>query len=501
MCIRIRRSRIRLKNTLVVLFAILSLLSMPFLAGWKTFGMSDSKVISVPTDFLRIQDAINNATVGDTIFVRSGTYNEDIALNKSVSLIGESRDSTVINSVDAQYVISILASDATVCSFTVTNIFPQGDGIIMYSGHNITICNNTIRDGHDGLIAFNSFGNHVSGNAFLNNSDYGINLYSSPDNVFSDNTISDNGVSGLEFASSSNNVILGNTISNNSLGVNLIGSSNNLFSHNNFANAIQVTSDSNNTWYRGGEGNYWSSYVGSDLNGDGIGDTEYITNPSAIDAYPLMGPFHNFNISSGKTAYQVFVVSNSTVDGLAYEVGPETGNKIIHFEVADENGTAGFCRLLIPTELMSLPYIVLDSDGEVTYTLLNASNETNAVLYFTYPKTNQTITAISSKTQQLYLQLSANQTTLLGYLGSLNSTNLGLLGNYTNLLDFLIQLQNSYLVLNSSYQQHLSANLDTVHNLQNLIYIFAATTVIFLITTVYLSRRVRAGSRQRGSNA
>ncbi len=495
-----KRSGIALKSIFIVLFAISCLLLMPFLAGWRTFGLANSRVINVPTDFPRIQDAINNATAGDTVLVASGTYDEDISLNKSVSLVGESRDSTTIYSVNAQYVITILASDASVCNFTVKNSFPQGDGIIIFSGHNITISNNTIGDGHDGLIAFTSFGNHVSGNVILNNSDYGVNLYSSSNNVFWDNTISNNDASGFEFASSSNNLILGNTISNNSLGVNLIGSSNNLFYHNNFVNPAQVASDSNNTWNFNGEGNYWSNYNGSNLNGDGIGNTQYSIDTKNIDMYPLMGTFHDFSVFSRNVTYQVSVVSNSTVDGFTYEVGQETGNRIIRFGATDENGTAGFCRLMIPTELMNLPYIVLDNEGEIASTLLNASNETNAYLYFTYQGTNQMITAISSKTLQLYLQSSANQTALLGYLASLNSSYFSLLSNYTIISNLFNQLQSNYLALNASYQQHLSADSETVQNLQNFIYAFAATTVIFLMTTVYFSRRAHAESRQKRSN-
>jgi len=44
-----------------------------------------------------IQEAINNADHGDTIFVSSGTYYENVVVNKTVSLIGEDVSSTIIN--------------------------------------------------------------------------------------------------------------------------------------------------------------------------------------------------------------------------------------------------------------------------------------------------------------------------------------------------------------------------------------------------------------------
>jgi parallel beta-helix repeat protein len=321
--------------------------------------------------------------------------------------------------------------------------------------------------------------------------------------VFSGNTISNNGV-GLNFRSSSNNVFSGNTISNNDAGVNLFASSNNIFYHNNFLNPIQVSSDSENIWSQNSEGNYWSSYKGLDLNSNGIGDPPYQIDAHNIDNYPLMGAFYDFNVVSGNMTYEVSVICNSTVSGFRYEIGQQTGNKIIHFDVNDENVTAGFCRLMIPTELMNLPYIVLDSEGEITPTSLSASNETNAYLYFTYLGNSQTITVISSKALQLYQELSKelsdNQTALLADLDYLNAIYYGLLNNYTILLDHFNQLQNSYLSLNSSYQEHLSSYSENIQDVQNLVYIFAATTMVFLVTTVYLSRRAHASFRQKASN-
>ncbi len=58
---------------------------------------AESKTITVPDDSPTIQEAINAADVGDTIFVKRGTYVENPVVNKSVSLIGEDRDKTIID--------------------------------------------------------------------------------------------------------------------------------------------------------------------------------------------------------------------------------------------------------------------------------------------------------------------------------------------------------------------------------------------------------------------
>lgn len=69
-------------------------------------------------------------------------------------------------------------------------------------------------------------------------------------------------------------------------------SSNNKVYRNNFLSPwLQISGFSNNTWDNGYEGNYWSNYNGSDLNGDGIGDLPYIIDENNQDNYPLINPY------------------------------------------------------------------------------------------------------------------------------------------------------------------------------------------------------------------
>ena len=52
---------------------------------------------SGPGNYTKIQDAIDDASDGDTVFVFSGIYNEFLSIDKSIQLIGEDKNTSIIN--------------------------------------------------------------------------------------------------------------------------------------------------------------------------------------------------------------------------------------------------------------------------------------------------------------------------------------------------------------------------------------------------------------------
>ncbi len=78
-----------MKKQLLFLFALM-------FAGASVWAQSTITVGPSGADYTTIQNAINAATAGDVITVGAGTYNEDLLVNKSVSIHGAGPDQTIL---------------------------------------------------------------------------------------------------------------------------------------------------------------------------------------------------------------------------------------------------------------------------------------------------------------------------------------------------------------------------------------------------------------------
>jgi parallel beta-helix repeat protein len=94
---------------------------------------------------------------------------------------------------------------------------------------------------------------------------------------------------GVELYRSHNCTVTGNTIQDHATGIRLYYSGYNTFTQNNVLNnQVQVASSSSaNQWDNGTIGNYWSSYLGADADGDGVGEEPYVIDADNMDRFPL----------------------------------------------------------------------------------------------------------------------------------------------------------------------------------------------------------------------
>jgi parallel beta-helix repeat protein len=176
-----------------------------------------------------IQKAIKASSSGDTILVKSGTYFENVEVNKKLILRGIGNP--VVDAGESGSAITLSADGTTLEGFTAT-----GSGF-EEAGINVTSRNNTLS------------GNNASNNAYS-----GISLSSSSKNTLNGNNANSNKYHGIYLLDSSNNNILGNIAnSNNNYGIDLESSSSNTLSRNNASNnnnyGIYMDSSSNNKIY------------------------------------------------------------------------------------------------------------------------------------------------------------------------------------------------------------------------------------------------------------
>ena len=273
--------------------------------------------------YTTIQSAIDAPETlnGHSIFVRNGTYYEHVVVDKSLSLIGEDKHSTKIDGSSYGTVVTVTADNVSITGFTIQKSqesgIPTFSGIFMSSnGNNISntiLTNNTsgfyLHNSSYNMIACNTISNnnqailldHSSSNNILTGNNASHNnrglqfMYSCHYNTISNNTVSNNDDYGIiiEYECHNNSLVCNTISDNNDTGLLLVTSNNNTIFHNNFINNTQqiYIVDSANFWDNGCEGNYWSNYDGTDLDSDGIGDTELPW--EGVDSHPLMNLYWN----------------------------------------------------------------------------------------------------------------------------------------------------------------------------------------------------------------
>ena len=291
---------------------------------------SEPTTIIVPDDYPTIQEAINHANEGDTIYVRAGIYYEKQAtINKPLSILGENRNTTVIDGNGAWVCVYVQSThNISISGFTIRN----GFGICSYNSQNVTISGNIISNNGQGIILIGSTNNTISENIITLNSLSILLSDGSSDNKVCENMITLNSGDGVWLDNSYRNIICENEVSKNGLGtapgyhvygIRLSYSNNNSIYHNYIIDNYEQASgwrSVNNTWDDGypSGGNYWSDYAGVDSNGDGIGDAPYVIDADNQDNYPLMsqwGPIHNTNTGLHYQTIQAAINAPETLEG------------------------------------------------------------------------------------------------------------------------------------------------------------------------------------------
>jgi parallel beta-helix repeat protein len=248
-----------------------------------SFTIMQPRTIIVPDDYSSIQAAINAAGDGDTIFVRDGTYSENVVVNKTLALLGENAQDTIING-SVKTAVAITSKGVNITGFTIAT--EDECGILLYSNYSI-VSGNNVTGNYEGIELEGSCEDSISGNYVANNY-VGIYLDSSSDNnSASGDNMTSNGY-GVWISSSSNNSISENNITTNSYyGVYSTSSSGNGINENNIANnyyGIALDSSSNCSSISGNNitNNDYGIYFYSSFNDNIVGNNITANEPFGI---------------------------------------------------------------------------------------------------------------------------------------------------------------------------------------------------------------------------
>ncbi|HEC76946.1 MAG TPA: hypothetical protein ENI33_06800, partial [Thermoplasmatales archaeon] len=288
-------------------------------------------------NYTSIQDAINNASSGDTIKVYSGIYDGPIIINKEIKLVGDP-------AIDGHggYGIKIKANNVSVENFTIYN---SSYGIYVHNNsftlHNVTIHNCTIHDATYGIYAYGNYNvivyckinvssggrgieitgnyNEIVGNEISSNGAYiGIDIYRH-NNTIENNVINGSFTHGMEVYGSStyDNVITSNNICVTGNGIIISYAYSNTFLNNTInvsKDGIKFQRESSNNLIEKNEikSNLYGIYIGvheGKYDNNSFLDNSIHANSGIYLQYATNSTFINNSIES--TNYAVYI-ENST---------------------------------------------------------------------------------------------------------------------------------------------------------------------------------------------
>jgi nitrous oxidase accessory protein len=211
------------------------------LAALSARGGDVLTVGGVEGRFRTIGSAVSNAHSGDQIMVAAGVYDENVVLDKTLTLTGVGQPT--IRGTGRGSVLTVTADNCVISGFAVEHsggdLQAEDAGILLRSNRN-TVENNELRDILFGIYLYKAAensvrGNKVEGRAELESGERGagLHLWNSDGNRLENNIIVRTR-DGLYIQNSPNNTIRGNRVSDVRYGLHYMSSDNNTFEENVF---------------------------------------------------------------------------------------------------------------------------------------------------------------------------------------------------------------------------------------------------------------------------
>ncbi|RPJ58473.1 MAG: hypothetical protein EHM12_07795 [Dehalococcoidia bacterium] len=413
-----------------------TILIMNIGAVGMTTGRVEAATIHVPGDYATISGAIAAASAGDTIYVAAGTYNENLNVNKSLTLTGQDSTTVVVTAANpAASVFNVTADSVNISKFTVSGASGGGQAGI-FLGAGISYCNisnNILSSNFDGIwLGSGSHHNTLTGNTLSGNYQ-GFEVYISNYNTFSGNNASTNNNYGFKIDSGDHNTYINNIAnSNTKYGFYVVtgdggGATNTTFTNNtanlNTQYGIRINGGSGYTF----TGNTFNLNVIAGfrlkdaITNLGIQNNNITNNPIGIDIDVSVADVTSWTITYNNfSGNSTCAISNTAVAGTLNAVnnwwgsnsgpgpvGPGTGDKITDRityspwavqskQALSPGGTIviatnqGALTDITITNLNTLPRLTLACTrpyGIISFKVINLAPGATVVLTFTFPKT------------------------------------------------------------------------------------------------------------------
>ena len=220
---------------------------------------------SGPGNYTRIQDAIDNASDGDTVFVFNGTYFESLNVWNGILLCGQDRDSTIIDgSHSTENVITITSPNVCIKGFTIRNSLDYSWGIFSNSD-NVSIMINNIEHNSGAIYIQDCQNATIKWNDITENHRQAIDLYNVSNSTISWNFIYGHYTqylgAGVHLFRSKNITINDNTIHHNYFGVDCLDSPYTTIYANEIKSCEDIAIFFSNTSWCNISSNILSSYI------------------------------------------------------------------------------------------------------------------------------------------------------------------------------------------------------------------------------------------------
>ena len=171
--------------------------------------------------FMAIQEAIDDPDTidGHTISVSAEIYYENINVSKSLTLVGNDNNTTIIDGNGNSNVVNITANWVNLTGFTIRN---SGSGFddwgidIQSSNNNVSYCNVLLN--YNGIKIYNSFSNHIVNCSVQENDWHAIQSLISGNSIIMNCNVSDS-LYGILLDGSENCYLVNNNIWNSSMGL------------------------------------------------------------------------------------------------------------------------------------------------------------------------------------------------------------------------------------------------------------------------------------------